>query len=124
MMGWFGTGCIHRRTSEGFIGESERRCGGTRFRFGLLGIESVKALPNKVFDVLGELLCVHRRTSANLQKPIVFVEVRRCFTLTGFEAGDRAVFKRICVMFLEVRRFEGWNPYWVKALRRTPYRWV
>lgn len=122
MMSWFDTGYIHRRTSEGFVGELGMRCGDTRFRFLFFGPESVKALPNMVFDALRELSRIHRRTSANLQKPIVFVEVRRCFTLTGFEAGDRAVFERICVIFLEVRRFEGWNPYWVKALRRTPYR--
>ena len=113
MMGRFGTGYLHRRTSPGFVGESGRRCGDTRFRFGPLGIKSVKVLQNKVFEVLGELACVHRRTSANLQKPIVFVDLRRCFTLTGFEAGDRAVFGWICVIFLEVRRFEGWNPFWV-----------
>jgi hypothetical protein len=123
-MGWLDTGYFHRRTSEGLVSESLRRCGDLRFRFGLLGIESIKALQNVVFEALGELVCVHRRTSANPQKPIVFVGVRRCFTLTGFEGGDRAVFERICVIFLEVRRFEGWNPYWVKALWRTPYRWV
>jgi hypothetical protein len=111
-MGWFGTGCLHRRTSPGLIGESGWRCGDTRFRFGLLGQESVKVLQNQVFDTVGELLCVHRRTSANLLQPIVSVDLRRCFTLTGFEAGDRAVFGWICVIFLEVRRFEGWNPFW------------
>ena len=76
----------------GFVDESVRRCGGTRFRFGPLGIESVKVLQNKVFDALGEWSCVHRRTSANPQKPIVFVDLRRCLIPTGFEAGDRTVF--------------------------------
>jgi hypothetical protein len=107
MMGWFGTGYIHRRTSEGLVSASGMRCGDTRFRFGSLGIKSVKVLQNKVFGILRKLLCVHRRTSANLLQRIFFVDLRRCLLLTGFEAGDRAVFERICVIFLEVRRFEG-----------------
>jgi hypothetical protein len=113
MMGWYGTGCLHRRTSPGLVGESGWRCGDTRFRLGLLEIKSVKVLQDMVFEALGEWLCVHRRTSPNLLQPIVFVDLRRCFTLTGFEAGDRAGFGWICVRFLEVRRFEGWNPFWV-----------
>lgn len=65
-MGRFDTPYLPRRTSPGFVSESARRCGDTRFRFRQLRIESVKALQNLTFDTVGELLCVHRRTSPNL----------------------------------------------------------
>ena len=122
MMGWLSTSYLHRRTSEDFVVESEMRCGDTRFRFRFFRHKSVKAMQNKVFGVLGELSCVHRRTSRNLQKPIVFVEVRRCFAGYGFEGGDLGIFGMDLWYILDVRRFEGWNPYGAKALRRTPYR--